>query len=169
MAAVTDCGEFSVNSVNSGLAATSPRNPNFPPVRGICLTLGVPSTIDHRPSTIDRRPGLNTAKKCQCAMMSSTRMNVGAGVLGPSSASWLAGNVGNVGTQQIEFLHFLNLHFQSLSSDTFHVYVMFKFTARNKRAVRRAGIVTAIASPSLTSLVRSQGTSGRVCRSILIV
>ena len=162
MAAVTDCGEFSVNSVNSGLAATSPRNPNFPPVRGICLTLGVPSTIY-------RRPGLNTAKKCQCAMMSSTRMNVGAGVLGPSSASWLAGNVGNVGTQQIEFLHFLNLHFQSLSSDTFHVYVMFKFTATNKRAVRRAGIVTAIASPSLTSLVRSQGTSGRVCRSILIV
>ncbi|MEO2192657.1 MAG: hypothetical protein ABGY24_09440, partial [bacterium] len=54
VAAVTDCGEFSVNSVNSGLAATSPRNPNFPPVRGICLTLGVPSTIDHR-------PGLNTA------------------------------------------------------------------------------------------------------------
>ena len=162
MAAVTDCGEFSVNSVNSGLAATSPRNPNFPPVRGTCLTLGVPSTID-------RRPGLNTAKKCQCAMMSSTRMNVGAGVLGPSSASWLAGNVGNVGTQQIEFLHFLNLHFQSLSSDTFHVYVMFKLTARNKRAVRRAGIVTAIASPSVTSLVRSQGTSGRVCRSILIV
>ena len=160
MAAVTDCGEFSVNSVNSGLAATSPRNPNFPPVRGICLTLGVPSTIY-------RRPGLNTAKKCQCAMMSSTRMNVGAGVLGPSSASWLAGNVGNVGTQQIEFLHFLNLHFQSLSSDTFHVYVMFKFTARNKRAVRRAGIVTAIASPSVTSLVRSQGTSGHLCRSIL--
>ena len=100
-------------------------------------------------------------------MMSSTRMNVGAGVLGPSSASWLAGNVGNVGTQQIEFLHFLNLHFQSLSSDTFHVYVMFKFTARNKRAVRRAGIVTAIASPSVTSLVRSQGTSGHLCRSIL--
>ena len=162
MAAVTDCGEFSVNSVNSGLAATSPRNPNFPPVRGICLTLGVPSTIY-------RRPGLNTAKKCQCAMMSSTRMNVGAGVLGPSSASWLAGNVGNVGTQQIEFLHFLNLHFQSLSSDTCHVYVMFKFTARNKRAVRRAGIVTAIASPSVTSLVRSQGTSGHLCRSILIV
>ena len=157
MAAVTDCGEFSVNSVNSGLAATSPRNPNFPPVRGTCLTLGVPSTIY-------RRPGLNTAKKCQCAMMSSTRMNVGAGVLGPSSASWLAGNVG---TQQIEFLHFLNLHFQSLSSDTFHVYVMFKFTARNKRAVRRAGIVTAIASPSVTSLVRSQGTSGHLCRSIL--
>jgi hypothetical protein len=93
-------------------------------------------------------------------------MNVGAGVLGPSSASWLAGNV--VGTQQIEFLHFLNLHFQSLSSNTFHVYVMFKFTARNKRAVRRAGIVTAIASPSVTSLVRSQGTSGRLCRSILI-
>ena len=26
--------------------ATSPRNPNFPPVRGTCLTLGVPSTID---------------------------------------------------------------------------------------------------------------------------
>ena len=157
MAAVTDCGEFSVNSVNSGLAATSPRNPNFPPVRGTCLTLGVPSTID-------RRPGLNTAKKCQCAMMSSTRMNVGAGVLGTSSASWLAGNAG---TQQIEFLHFLNLHFQSLSSDTFHVYVMFKFTIKNKRAVRRAGIVTAIASPSVTSLVRSQGTPGRLCRSIL--
>ena len=151
-----------VDRSTPGLAATSPRNPNFPPVRGTCLTLGVPSTID-------RRPGLNTAKKCQCAMMSSTRMNVGAGVLGPSSASWLAGNVGNVGTQQIEFLHFLNLHFQSLSSDTFHVYVMFKLTARNKRAVRRAGIVTAIASPSVTSLVRSQGTSGRVCRSILIV
>jgi hypothetical protein len=36
---------------------------------------------------------------------------------------------------------------------------MFKFTAKNKRAVRRAGIVTAIASPSVTSLVRSQGTS----------
>ena len=46
---------------------------------------------------------------------------------------------------------------------------MFKFTARNKRAVRRAGIVTAIASPSVTSLVRSQGTSGHLCRSILIV
>ena len=97
-------------------------------------------------------------------MMSSTRMNVGAGVLGTSSASWLAGNAG---TQQIEFLHFLNLHFQSLSSDTFHVYVMFKFTIKNKRAVRRAGIVTAIASPSVTSLVRSQGTPGRLCRSIL--
>ncbi len=146
-----------VDRSTPGLAATSPRNPNFPPVRGTCLTLGVPSTID-------RRPGLNTAKKCQCAMMSSTRMNVGAGVLGTSSASWLAGNVG---TQQIELLHFLNLHFQSLSSDTFHVYVMFKFAAKNKRAVRRAGIVTAIASPSVTSLVRSQGTSCHLCRSIL--
>jgi hypothetical protein len=94
-------------------------------------------------------------------------MNVGAGVLGTSSASWLAGNVG---TQQIEFLHFLNLHFQSLSSDTFHVYVMFKFTARNKRAVRRAvrraGLT--IAMPAITNVVRSQGTSGRVCRSLYI-
>jgi len=102
-------------------------------------------------------------------MMSSTRMNVGAGVLGTSSASWLAGNV--VRTQQIEFLHFLNLHFQSLSSDTFHVYVMFKFTARNKRAVRRAvrraGLT--IAMPAITNVVRSQGTSGRVCRSLYIL
>ena len=93
-------------------------------------------------------------------MMSSTRMNVGAGVLGTSSASWLAGIV--VETQQIEFLHFLNLHFQSLSSDTFHVYVMFKFTAKNNRAKRRAGLATTL--PATASLVRSQGTSGRLCR-----
>jgi hypothetical protein len=44
---------------------------------------------------------------------------------------------------------------------------MFKFTARNKRAVRRAGLT--IALPAITNVVRSQGTSGRVCRSLYIL
>ncbi len=151
-----------VDRSTPGLAATSPRNPNFPPVRGTCLTLGVPSTIDHRPST--------RAQYCEevpvCDDVKHTHERRG-GRTWPFVRELVGGKRRNVGTQQIEFLHFLNLHFQSLSSDTFHVYVMFKFTARNKRAVRRAGIVTAIASPSVTSLVRSQGTSGHLCRSIL--
>ena len=43
--------------------------------------------------------------------------------------------------------------------------IMIKFTAKrnnNKRALRRAGLVTAIACPSVSRLVRSQGTSGAV-------
>jgi len=44
---------------------------------------------------------------------------------------------------------------------------MVKFTAKNKPAVRRA--VRTIAMPAITNVVRSQGTSGRVCRSLYIL
>ena len=44
---------------------------------------------------------------------------------------------------------------------------MVKFTAKNKRAVRRAGLT--IAMPAITNVVRSQGASGRVCRSLYIL
>lgn len=51
-----------------------------------------------------------------------------------------------------------NYHLQLPSSTT----IMFNFNVKNRRSLRRAGLMTAIAAPSLKSgLVRSQGTSGR--------
>ena len=44
---------------------------------------------------------------------------------------------------------------------------MFKFTAKNNRAKRRAGL--AIAMPAITNVVRSQGTSGHLCRYLYIL
>ncbi len=51
-----------------------------------------------------------------------------------------------------------NYHLRLPSSTT----IMFNFNVKNRRSLRRAGLMTAIAAPSLMSgLVRSQGTSGR--------
>ena len=51
-----------------------------------------------------------------------------------------------------------NYHLRLPSSTT----IMLNFNVKNRRSLRRAGLMTAIAAPSLMSgLVRSQGTSGR--------